>query len=107
MYKLITQFCNFIFGKHKSNTLPRRWILAVDMMIVILAYVLAIFMLYFEDIKESLFDWSRIWLVPIVYLIAFLISRTFPIRGWRTCSIRCIYPLRTGSGAVPLRSRDR
>ena len=77
MYKLISQFCNFIFGKHKSNTLPRRWILAVDMMIVILAYVLAIFMLYFEDIKESLFDWSRIWLVPIVYLIAFLISRTF------------------------------
>ena len=77
MYKLIIQFCNFIFGKHKSNTLPRRWILAVDMMIVILAYVLAIFMLYFEDIKESLFDWSRIWLVPIVYLIAFLISRTF------------------------------
>ena len=77
MYKLITQFCNFIFGKHKSNTLPRRWILAVDMLIVILAYVLAIFMLYFEDIKESLFDWSRIWLVPIVYLIAFLISRTF------------------------------
>ena len=77
MYKLISQFCNFIFGKHKSNTLPRRWILAVDMLIVILAYVLAIFMLYFEDIKESLFDWSRIWLVPIVYLIAFLISRTF------------------------------
>ena len=77
MYKLIIQFCNFIFGKHKSNTLPRRWILAVDMLIVILAYVLAIFMLYFEDIKESLFDWSRIWLVPIVYLIAFLISRTF------------------------------
>jgi len=77
MYKLIIKFCNFIFGKHKSNTLPRRWILAVDMMIVVFAFVLAIFMLYFEDIKESLFDWSRIWLVPIVYLIAFLISRTY------------------------------
>ena len=77
MYKLIIKFCNFIFGKHKSNTLPRKWILAVDMMIVVFAFVLAIFMLYFEDIKESLFDWSRIWLVPIVYLIAFLISRTY------------------------------
>ena len=77
MYKLITQFCNFIFGKHKSNTLPRTWILAVDMLIVIFAYVVAIFLLYFRDIQDSGFDWSRIWLVPIVYLVAFLITRTY------------------------------
>ena len=77
MYKLITQFCNFIFGKHKSNTLPRRWILAVDMLIVIFAYIAAIFLLYFNDIKESGFDWSRIWLVPVAYLVAFLITRTY------------------------------
>ena len=77
MRKIITRFCNFIFGKHKSNTLPRYWILAVDMIIVVLAYVMAILMLYFKDIGASTFDWSRIWLVPVVYLLAFLISRVY------------------------------
>ena len=74
---MITQFCNFIFGKHKNNTLPRVWILAVDMLIVIIAYIGALLMLYFQDIKASGFDWSRIWIVPIAYLVAFLISRTY------------------------------
>ena len=77
MRKIFTRICNFIFGKHKSNTLPRVWILAVDMAIVIFAYAVAIFMLYFKDINASGFDWSRIWLVPIAYLAAFLISRTY------------------------------
>ena len=77
MYKLITKFCNFIFGKHNNNTLPRYWILAVDMIIVVISYVAALFMLYFQNIKSSGFDWSRIWIVPVVYLVAFLISRTY------------------------------
>ncbi len=77
MRKLITRFCNFIFGKHKNNTLPRYWILAVDMIIVIASYVVALFMLYFKDFGASSFDWSRIWLVPVVYLVTFLISRTY------------------------------
>ena len=77
MNKLVTRFCNFIFGKHKSNTLPRTWILAVDMGIVITAYIIAIFMLYFKDFADSMFDWSRIFVVPIAYLIAFLISKTY------------------------------
>ena len=77
MRKLITQFCNFIFGKHKNNTLPRVWILAVDMIIVITSYLIAILMLYFRDITASGFDWSRIWIVPVAYLIAFLVSRTY------------------------------
>ena len=77
MRKLVTRFCNFIFGKHKNNTLPRVWILAADMAIVIVSYFIAIIMLYFQDIKASGFDWSRIWIVPITYLVAFLISRTY------------------------------
>ena len=77
MRKIVTRFCNFIFGKHKSNTLPRVWILAVDIAIVIFAYVVAVFMLYYSNIHNSLFDWSRMWLVPIVYLIAFLIAKTY------------------------------
>ena len=74
---LIKRFCNFIFGKHKANTLPRYWILIADMAIVIFAYVVAIFLLYFRNITESGFDWSRIWIVPAVYLVAFLITRTY------------------------------
>ena len=79
MYTLITRFCNFIFGKHKSNTLPRVWILAADMVIVIFAYAIALFMLYFKDFSESFFDLhkSRLWLVPVAYLFAFLITRTY------------------------------
>ena len=46
MRKIFTKICNFIFGKHKSNTLPRVWILAVDMGIVVAAYILASLMRY-------------------------------------------------------------
>jgi len=74
---MIKTFCNFIFGKHKANTLPRIWILFADMVIVIFAYALAIFMLFFRDIINMGLDWNRIWLVPIVYLIAFLITKTY------------------------------
>ena len=77
MYKLASRFCNFIFGKHKSNTLPRYWILAVDMLIVFVAYVLSLALLYFKDFHEALFDWDRIWIIPICYLGAFLFSRTY------------------------------
>ena len=45
--------------------------------IVIAAYVIAIFMLYFKDFADSMFDWSRIFVVPIAYFIAFLISKTY------------------------------
>ena len=47
------------------------------MAIVIAAYVIAIFMLYFKDFADSMFDWSRIFVVPIAYFIAFLISKTY------------------------------
>ena len=77
MNKIINQFCSFIFGKHNSNSLPRIWILAVDMLIVLFAYLVAIVMLYFDNLGKSAFDWSRIWLVPVVYLVAFLVTRTY------------------------------
>jgi FlaA1/EpsC-like NDP-sugar epimerase len=47
------------------------------MAIVITAYIIAIFMLYFKDFADSMFDWSRIFVVPIAYFIAFLISKTY------------------------------
>ena len=77
MQKLIIQFCNFIFGKHNNNSLPRVWILAADMFIVLFAYAMAIFMLYFRNLGKSSFDLANIWIIPISYLVAFLISRTY------------------------------
>ena len=77
MNVLIKNFCNFIFGKHKSNTLPRYWILLTDMLIVFVSFVMAILMLYFHHIVDSGFDWARIWIVLVVYLVAFLITQTY------------------------------
>lgn len=77
MYTIIGKFCNFIFGKHNNNSLPRIWILAVDMLIVLFAYVVAIVMYYFKDLAHLTVNWKFIWVYPIPYLIAFLISRTY------------------------------
>ena len=79
MRKLIKHFCDFIFGKHKNNTLPRYWILAADMLLVIIAYVIAVFVMYYNDIAKLNLsvDWKRIWVFPLFYLIAFLITRTY------------------------------
>jgi FlaA1/EpsC-like NDP-sugar epimerase len=77
MNKLVKQFCNFIFGKHKSNSLPRIWILAADMVIVLLAYLAAIIMYYFKDLANIVVNWKFIWIYPIPYLVAFLISKTY------------------------------
>ncbi|MBR5082352.1 MAG: polysaccharide biosynthesis protein [Bacteroidales bacterium] len=79
MRKLVTRICNFIFGKHKNNTLPRYWILATDMAIVFVAYVIAVVLVYFNDISKLnlIVDWKRVWLFPLVYLISFLLSKTY------------------------------
>ena len=77
MNKLILHFCNFIFGKHNNNTLPRVWILAVDMLIVLFSYFIAVFMYYFKDLAHLAINWKYIWIYPIPYLIVFLITRTY------------------------------
>ena len=77
MNTFIRNFCNFIFGKHNNNSLPRIWILAVDMLIVLFAYVVAIVMYYFKDLAHLSINWKFIWVYPIPYLIAFLVSRTY------------------------------
>lgn len=79
MHTLITRFCNFIFGKHKSNSLPRIWILAADMLVVIVAYVFALFMLYFRDkgLESFSLNGMHFWIVLVAYLVAFLITKTY------------------------------
>ena len=77
MHKILTQFCNFIFGKHKTNSLPRIWILAADMTIVLFAYLVAVLMYYFKDLTHIIVNWKFVWIYPLPYLVAFLISRTY------------------------------
>ena len=77
MRKLIRHFCDFVFGKHKNNTLPRIWILAVDMGIVLFAYILAVLMYFSTDLADLVINWKFIWIYPLPYLIAFLISKTY------------------------------
>ena len=80
MNNILLRFCNFVFGKHRQNALSRKWILLVDMAIVIGAYFVAIIMLYFEPNNASIFsdiNIKRLWFVPLVYLIAFLVSKTY------------------------------
>ena len=76
MHKIIIQFCNFIFGKHKNNTLPRIWILAADMVLVIFAYIMASFLLAIDYFPNVVINWKISWLVPLCYLISFLITKT-------------------------------
>ena len=77
MYNIHTQICNFIFGKHESHTLPRVWILAADMAIVIFAYIVANLLLSFDYLPNVTINWKQSWLVPVFYLAAFFISRTY------------------------------
>ena len=74
---MIRHFCDFIFGKHRNNTLPRYWILAVDMGIVFFAYFVSVLMYFAKDLKDLEVNWSLIWIYPLPYLIAFLISKTY------------------------------
>lgn len=78
MRKLAFKFCDFIFGKETNGSMPRIWILAFDMIIVIISYLMAMILLYFNDMKKPYwsYDWNRIIIVPIVYLVMFLIFRT-------------------------------
>lgn len=77
MHRIYTKICNFIFGKHESHTLPRVWILAADMAIVIFAYVVANLLLSFDYLPNVTINWKQSWLVPVFYLAAFFISRTY------------------------------
>ena len=77
MRKMIRHFCDFIFGKHRNNNLPRVWILAVDTFIVLFAYIVAVLMYFSKDLANLTINWKYIWIYPLPYLIAFLISKTY------------------------------
>ena len=107
MYKITKNFCNFIFGKHNSNTLPRYWILLADMVIVAFAYAFALLMFYFRTSAIKNFDWDGIILVMITYLTAFLITKTYDgmLRYAGFNDVRKILYACTGAVAVLLVSK--
>ena len=77
MRNIVTRFCNFIFGKHKNNSLPRYWILLVDIFIVIIAYAISLFMIYYNNLGSVVYDLTFIFIPVIVYLAVFLITKTY------------------------------
>lgn len=79
MRKIVIKICDVIFGKQSDNSISRNWILFFDMIIVIASYLMAMVLLYFNDMKQPYwsYDWNRIILIPVVYLIMFLIFRTY------------------------------
>ena len=77
MRKLVTRFCDFIFGKHKSNNLPRIWILLVDIAIVAIAYAISLFMIYYNSLNNIVDDLTFIFLPIIVYLFVFVLTKTY------------------------------
>ncbi len=79
MKKIVIKICDFIFGKQSNGSLPRAWVLVFDMIIIIVSYFMAMVLMYFNDMKNTYlsYDWSRILIVPITYLIMFLIFKTY------------------------------
>lgn len=78
MRKLLFKICDFFFRKQSNGSLPNIVILIFDVVIVIAAYLMAMVLLFFNDMKNPYweYDWSRIIIVPCVYLFMFLVFRT-------------------------------
>ena len=76
---LLLKFCDFLFGKQANNSLPRIWVLLFDIVVLVIAYLISMFLVYFNSLgKTDLFQgWQRIFLVIGVYIIMFLIYRTY------------------------------
>lgn len=77
MGTFLSRFCNFIFGRHKNNSLPRIWILLVDITIVIIAYAISLFLVYYNNLKQSVNELPYIISPVLVYLVIFLLTRTY------------------------------
>lgn len=77
MRNLINRFCDFIFGKHKSNSLPRYWILLVDLVIVAIAYAFSLFLIYYNHLDSVAGDLTFIFIPILVYLIVFVLTKTY------------------------------
>ena len=76
---LLIKLCNFLFGKQASNSLPRVWVLAFDIVVLFVSYLISMFLVHYNNLHEGIMfrGWYRIFIVMIVYIIMFLIYRTY------------------------------
>ena len=76
---LLIKLCNFLFGKQASNSLPRVWVLAFDIMVIFISYLISMFLVHYNNLHEGIMfrGWYRIFIVTIVYIVMFLIYRTY------------------------------
>lgn len=79
MRLLLIKLCNFLFGKQASNSLPRIWVLAFDVVVLLVSYLISMFLVHYNSLHDGdLFRcWYRIFIVTIVYIVMFLIYRTY------------------------------
>ena len=76
---LLIKLCNFLFGKQANNSLPRVWVLAFDIVVLLISYMISMLLVYYNNLHESTMfrGWYRIFIVTSVYVIMFLIYRTY------------------------------
>lgn len=76
---LLHKICDFLFGKQANNSLPRFWVLAFDIFVLFVSYLIAMLLVYYNSLGEkNLFDgWQKIIIPLVVYITMFLVYRTY------------------------------
>ena len=71
--------CNFLFGKQANNSLPRVWVLAFDVVVLFISYLISMFLVHYNNLHEAIMfrGWYRIFIVMTVYILMFLAYRTY------------------------------
>lgn len=79
MKYLLLKLCNFLFGKQANDSLPRYWVFLFDLMILLVSYMIAMFLVHYNVLRTAnLFTgWYRIFIVIGIYVIMFLSYRTY------------------------------
>ena len=71
--------CNILFGKQANDSLPKVWVLAFDIIVLFIAYMISMFFIHYNNLGHGhLFkDWYRVFIVIGVYTAMFLSYRTY------------------------------
>ena len=59
--------------------MPRVWVLAFDIVVLLVSYLISMFLVHYNNLHEGIMfrGWYRIFIVTIVYIVMFLIYRTY------------------------------
>ena len=77
MRKLVLKIFKFIFGKQAKNSFPRSLILLFDFMIVVVAFLISLFVINFNDLGSLSWahDSLNFVVIAVVYSLCFLVHR--------------------------------